>query len=110
MDGRVEGPLTAMHCASHETGNQLIKSKDVDISLLSIISPRLLPAGCWSGGGAVAIDILTEDALLEVFAICVVVDTMIGRRWCTCVGDRESLFSVHQATWFCCFFARPQHL
>ena len=60
---------------------------------------------------AAAIDILTEDAFLEVFHcyLCrggyndwhALVD--VCRRW-------RNVFSVHQFAWFCCLFARPQHL
>jgi hypothetical protein len=114
MDGRVgvEGSLTAIHCASYETGKELIKRGLYFVYHLQVatITDRGMLVRSPSQVAA-PIDILTEGALLEVFDFYLCRGgyndwhalVHVCRRW-------RYIFSVHQVAWFCYFFARPQYL
>jgi hypothetical protein len=66
MDGLAEDSLTVTHCASHETGKEFIKRG----RYVSFVHHLTTIADWWDsdvGQAAAAIDILTEDALVEIF-------------------------------------------
>jgi hypothetical protein len=66
MDGLAEESLTVTHCTSHENGKELIKRG----RYMSFVHHLMTITDRWDldvGQGAAAIDILTEDALIEIF-------------------------------------------
>jgi hypothetical protein len=85
---RVEGSLTTMHCASYETGKELIKRGRYVLypfnHLTTITDRGILARWRWQSTFSPKM-----PSWKYLTSICVVVDTMIGTRWYTRVEDSK---------------------